>query len=222
MGELINRTADNWRPLFTLADIIGSDWPDRIRAACAELTKSDADSNDTLMLSDTKAVFDEEKKTDRLFSETICDALAAMEGRPWAEYGKSGRPITKNQLAARLRRFKADAECKPKPVWIDGVSKRGYERHQFVEACERYLTQKDPPNRPSDRQTLDETGASDTLQGVNQGVSTPSTKASGATQPDASHDTHLTPQLTVQKDKKPAPHQHSDNLTPCRGVLLRG
>jgi hypothetical protein len=220
MGGLINRTADNWRPLFTLADIIGSDWPDRIRAACAELTKNDADSNDTLMLSDTKAVFDEEKKTDRLFSEAICDALAAMEGRPWAEYGKSGRPITKNQLAARLRRFKADAECKipiePKPIWIGGQSKRGYERHQFVEAWDRYLTQKAPPNGPSGRQAPDETGTSETFQGVSQGVSAPSVRAS-ATRPDAPHDTHLTPGLTVQKDKKPAPYGHSDDLTPCKG-----
>jgi hypothetical protein len=173
------------------------------------------------LLSDTKAVFDQEKRTDRLFSETLCDALAAMEGRPWAEYGKSGRPITKNQLAARLRRFKADAECKtpiePKPLWIGGQSKRGYERHQFVEAWDRYLAQKGSPNGPSGRQAPDETGTSDTFQGVNQGVSKPSVRASGATQPDAPHDTHLTPQLTVQKHKRPPPHGHSDDLSPYKG-----
>src|SRR5262249_57845396 len=27
MGGLINRTADNWRPLFTIADLIGLDLP---------------------------------------------------------------------------------------------------------------------------------------------------------------------------------------------------
>src|SRR5262249_7293767 len=156
---------------------------------------------------------DEEKETDRLFSETLCDALAAMEGRPWAEYGKTGRPITKNQLAARLRRFKADAECKmpiePKSIWIGSESKRGYERHQFVEAWDRYLTQEsaqgDPPNRPSGCQTCDETGTSGTFQGVNQGVREPSagvSEASGPTQPDTSPDTHLTPQLTPQKCEK--------------------
>ena len=81
----------------------------------------------------------------------------------------------------------------------------------------------DPPNRPSGRQTSDEVGVSDTFQGVNQGVSTPSVKASDATGPDAPHDTHLTPQLTVQKHKKPAPHGHSDDLTPCKGgVSTRG
>jgi len=152
MGDLINRTADNWRPLFTIADIIGSDWPERIRESCAELTKAEPDSNEALMLGDVKVAFDEDKKTDRLFSETLCDALAAMEGRPWAEYGKSGRPITKNQLAARLRRFYADAECKlpiePKTIWIGSQSKRGYERHQFLEAWNRYLSGPPPEHPP--------------------------------------------------------------------------
>ena len=30
MGALINRDADNWRPLFAIADLIGADWPERI------------------------------------------------------------------------------------------------------------------------------------------------------------------------------------------------
>jgi putative DNA primase/helicase len=33
MGDLINRTADNWRPLFAIADLIGEDWPERSRLA---------------------------------------------------------------------------------------------------------------------------------------------------------------------------------------------
>jgi hypothetical protein len=75
---------------------------------------------------------------------------------------------------------------------------------------------KGPPNGPSGRQAPDETGTSETFQGVSQGVSAPSVRAS-ATRPDAPHDTHLTPGLTVQKDKKPAPYGHSDDLTPCKG-----
>jgi len=90
MGGLINRVADNWRPLFTLADLIGSDWPNRIRDACAALMpKGNGDLNDTILLADIRTIFDE-KRTDRLSSEQICEALTAMEGRPWAEYGKSG------------------------------------------------------------------------------------------------------------------------------------
>jgi putative DNA primase/helicase len=220
MGNLINRVADNWRPLFVIADVIGEDWPNRIRASCAELTKSEPDSNDTQLLGDIKVAFEE---TDRLFSETLCEALAAMEGRPWAEYGRSGKPITKNQLAARLRRFKADAECQlpiePKTLWIGGESQRGYERHQFLEAWNRYLTEstpEHPPNRPSGCQTTDEMGTSATFQGVRQGVNRPSARAS-----EASADTRLTPQLTPQKCEKSAPNGHSDALTPCTGGVPR-
>ena len=32
-------------------------------------------------------------------------ALVAMEGRPWAEFGKARKPITKNRLAALLGGF---------------------------------------------------------------------------------------------------------------------
>jgi hypothetical protein len=55
------------------------------------MPKGDADSTDTMMLFDIKANFDQ-KGTDRFFSEQICEDLVALEGRPWAEYGKSGKP----------------------------------------------------------------------------------------------------------------------------------
>jgi putative DNA primase/helicase len=159
MGSLINRVADNWRPLFTLADLIGSDWPDRIRDACAALMpKGDADSTDTMMLFDIKANFDQ-KGTDRFFSEQICEDLVALEGRPWAEYGKSGKPITKHKLAHRLERF----GIRPENVRIGAEVRRGYHRHRFEEAWQRYLAQ-DPPSETLQRYNADETGTSSTFQ----------------------------------------------------------
>jgi putative DNA primase/helicase len=159
MGGLINRVADNWRPLFTLADLIGSDWPDRIRDACAALLpKGDADSTDTMMLFDIKANF-EQKGTDRFFSEQICEDLVALEGRPWAEYGKSGKPITKNKLAHRLERF----GIRPENVRIGAEVRRGYYRHRFEEAWQRYLAQ-DPPSETLQRYNPDETGTCSTNQ----------------------------------------------------------
>ncbi len=172
MGGLINRVADNWRPLFTLAEIIGSDWPERICEACAALRpKDDADLTHTMLIADIRAIF-EEKKTDRLWSEQICEVLAGMEGHPWAEYGKNAKPISKNQLARRLRRFKADPDGKvpiePSTVWIGAHSKKGYHRQQFEAAFERYLAQTpiDPPFETSGRQTPDEMGTSEASQGV--------------------------------------------------------
>src|SRR5262245_30739622 len=104
MGDLINRQADNWRPLFAIAEIIGSDWPERIRQAAKALAPREADSTGTVLLADLKAVFDAKFtdnysfNPDRLSSAELCDALAAIEGRPWAEW-KGGKAITPNQLA---------------------------------------------------------------------------------------------------------------------------
>jgi hypothetical protein len=89
MGGVINRIADNWRPLFAIADVIGSDWPERIRDAAAALSPRDPDSTATMLLADIKAAFND-KATDRLASADLCEALAAMEGKPWAEW-KNGK-----------------------------------------------------------------------------------------------------------------------------------
>jgi hypothetical protein len=134
MGELINRVADNWRPLFTLGDTIGDDWSDRIRDAAHALIGTEPDSDDSVLLADIKLTFDV-KNTDRLWSGGVCEALAAMEGRPWAEYGKSGKPISKNQLAKRLKRF----GIVPDTIRIGGDTAKGYYRNQFEEAWKRYL-----------------------------------------------------------------------------------
>jgi hypothetical protein len=161
MGGLINRTADNWRPLFTIADLIGLDWPVRIREAADALIGTEPDSDDSVLLADIKTTF-EARDADRLSSEEICEALVAMEGRPWAEYGKSGKPISKNQLAKRLKRFKVV----PDSVRIGGKTPKGYYRHQFQEAWDRYLsfTPQEPPSETQHCNKPDEMGTSDAFQ----------------------------------------------------------
>jgi hypothetical protein len=161
MGSLINRTADNWRPLFTIADLIGDDWPIRIRNAAYALIDTEPDSDDSILLSDIKIIF-EAKGVDRLSSEDICDGLITMEGRPWAEYGNGGKPVSKNQLAKRLKRFK----IVPDSVRIGDKTPKGYYRHQFREVWERYLacTPEEPPTETQHRNNADELGVSDDFQ----------------------------------------------------------
>jgi Protein of unknown function (DUF3631) len=134
MGGLINRDADNWRPLFAIADMIGSDWPRRIRAAAVALAPRESESVGPMLLHDFAAVFDE-KKTDRVASADMCETLTAMEGRPWAEW-KHGKPLTPNQLARLLRPFGVVTMT---TIRVGTRTLRGYYRHQFAEAWERYL-----------------------------------------------------------------------------------
>ena len=126
--------------LFAIADVIGSDWPERIRKAANELTPREANSHDTILLADIKAILDERAGTggewaDRMFSEMFAEALAAIEGGRWVEYGKARKPITKNQLAQLLKKFK----IAPNSVRIEKKVAKGYYRHQFEGMWERYL-----------------------------------------------------------------------------------
>ena len=139
MDGLINRVADNWRPLFAIADVVGGDWPDKVRAAAKAMTPLEADSIGTTLLVDTMAIFDQQSGewADRMFSETLAEALAAIEGRPWAEWGRAKKPITKNQLAQLLHGF----HVTPQTVRIGSKSLKGYKRHQFDAVWQRYLPQ---------------------------------------------------------------------------------
>ena len=105
--ELNDRAADNWRPLLSIADRVGGDWHERARAAAIALSL-DADDEDTIgvdLLRDLWAVFDA-LGANRLLSSTIVAKLVEMEGRPWAEFGRAGKPITTHQLARLLKPFK--------------------------------------------------------------------------------------------------------------------
>ena len=92
--------------------------------------------------------------------------LIATQGRPWAEYGKSGKPISKNQLAKRLKRFK----IVPDSVRLWDKTLKGYYRHQFQEAWDRYLSfaLQDPPSETERRNNADKMGTSVAFQNVTE------------------------------------------------------
>jgi Protein of unknown function (DUF3631)/BT4734-like, N-terminal domain len=138
---VFNRLADNWRPLFAIAEVAGDDWPQRVATALFELTHDNdvaAQGIGTMLLADIREIF-ANACSDRLHSETIATHLAAIEGRPWAEW-KAGKPISKNQLAKQLKHFNIE----PSTVRIGEEVLKGYLQEQFKEAFDRYLPA-DPP-----------------------------------------------------------------------------
>jgi putative DNA primase/helicase len=131
-----NRLADNWRPLFTIAEIAGGDWPQRAAAAFAKLTaKTDADAQgiNTMLLADIQHIFIE-TSAERMFSKSLVEALCAMTDRPWPEAHKS-KPISETWLARRLRTFGVSS----KTLRIADGRGKGYEAADFADAFERYL-----------------------------------------------------------------------------------
>jgi hypothetical protein len=104
-GSLLNRPADNWRPLLAIADAAGGDWPTiaRATAEASEGLKQDQSSR-AILLSDIREVFESRPHVDRIASTELAAELGAMEGRPWAEW-RNGKPITAASLARMLAPF---------------------------------------------------------------------------------------------------------------------
>ena len=143
-----NRLADNWRPLFAVAEVAGGDWPQRAAAAFAKLTSEDdldAQGVGTILLADIASLF-AAAGVDKLPSAALAKSLAEMEGRPWADWGKFKKPISPNQLANQLRRF----GVAPRTIRVGDETAKGYALPDFTEAFDRFL----PKPTLSDRHTV--------------------------------------------------------------------
>jgi Protein of unknown function (DUF3631) len=136
LPEALNdRAQDNWEPLFAIADIAGSGWPDKAKQASLSLSgvENEEPSQNTLLLADIRDVFD---ATDDPFmrSSDLVAALVAMPERPWGECNH-GKALTQNGLARKLRGFKIT----PKMVGPREKRVSGYDPQSFADAFNRYL-----------------------------------------------------------------------------------
>ena len=128
-----NRRADNWRLIFAIADLAGGGWGDKARTAAVRLESiSDTRTIGVRLLADIKRIFDESGVT-FIGSTELVGNLTAEVKSPWAEFGKSGKPITANRIARILGGYGIA------PEKDDARTARGYHRHRFEDAWERYL-----------------------------------------------------------------------------------
>jgi len=171
---IINRAADNWRPLLAIADEAGGEWPERVRAAV--LAAHDAGEAGEqaswieLVLGDIRDTFAQlgGAPVAELFatsadleipSKALVETLIAIEGRPWAEMGKSRKPMSQNRLARILNPL----DIRPGKIGPEDARLNGYKLGQFKDAFERYL----PPegaSQPDIQTERDEIRTSDILQ----------------------------------------------------------
>lgn len=135
---VFNRAADNWRPLLAIAEAAGSIWPARAQDAArrdrSSVARAGEQSARVQALLDIRMIF-AERQADRLTSKEIVETLVAMEGRPWAEWGKAGKPITQNALARLL----SPLRITPESVRIGDSTPKGYLLARFDDAFSRYL-----------------------------------------------------------------------------------
>ena len=136
---LNDRAQDNWEPLLAIADLAGGDWPKAARDAALKLSadaETAASSLTTQLLADIKAAF--ETAGTRMTSGELVEALTGDPTGNWAEFGKTGKPLTQKKLASLLRGFDIKPTGNP----------RGYGLSAFRDAFDRYLSPKLPPANP--------------------------------------------------------------------------
>jgi hypothetical protein len=141
--SLHNRTADNWRVLFSIADDLGCG--EEARNAATELSANRRDEDPgVVLLTDIHAVFNE-RRTDRIGSGDLVEALLALDSEYWGECGghngDRSHPLTQGQLARLLRPF----GIFPKTIWpmyrrATNKSSRGYLKSQFEHSWSAYCS----------------------------------------------------------------------------------
>jgi hypothetical protein len=136
---LINRSADNWRPLAMVAAVAGGRWPARVRkaidAAHAAAIVADERSLLEMLLADIWDIFGDKNE---ISSADLVADLIEIDGHPWAEWGKNQKPLTQHQLARLLRPLRK-LGITTKKIGPKGERVSGYVRADFEEAFARYL-----------------------------------------------------------------------------------
>jgi hypothetical protein len=133
-SPLEDRPADNWEPLFSIADLAGGTWPERARKAAIQLDKAAADTRTATrsekLLSDLRVIFTGMRLVGehRIKSEDLVKALAKTDPDSWQDL----EPY-------RLSRMLHPYGIEPKMIRFGDKTFRGYEAGMFTDTFERYL-----------------------------------------------------------------------------------
>jgi hypothetical protein len=152
-----NRVADNWRPLFAIAQVAGGDWPQLALEAFNHLNpprtaepftqpslvapKSDEGgtgnsqliTHDSQLLSDIRQIFTQSGAT-RLSSNQFLDALRALPG---GDYSALRNPQSAFKWLSRKLHFFG---IKPHAMRIGQTRVKGYDLADFSAAFNQFLT----------------------------------------------------------------------------------
>jgi putative DNA primase/helicase len=151
------------------------------------------DNIGTILLADIRDIFfnyhgvHATQSDTQITSERLVKALEAMEGHPWAEFGRARKAITKNGLARLLKPYRIRPSTIRTGVGEHDTGK-GYRLSQFADAFARYL-----PSLP-DQTVTPSHPANEGHFRDSEAVTTPN-------------------DVTVQKSQKPTNHTQCDGVT---------
>jgi hypothetical protein len=115
---MINRVADNWRPLFSIADACSKAGGEAAREAAVALSTYRDEDFGVILLADIRKVFDGRVPADRLSSATLVAELNDMTDALWCEWrgprgDQSPVQLSQAQLALMLSPFGIG----PRTIW---------------------------------------------------------------------------------------------------------
>jgi hypothetical protein len=136
LPKLMNRRADNWRPIIAIADALRVGV--KARWAMRQFDHKYTVAPAARMLYDLREIFGD---SHAMHSKDIVTELHKIETSPWGEWrGEHGtqpaRPITPIGVAAVLHPL--HPPIRPHTIEIDGVSLKGYHRADFADAWATY------------------------------------------------------------------------------------
>ena len=139
---LSDRPWNKWRPLLTIAAVVGGHWPVTCLSAAIEISTED-DAELTIVaeiLSRIRTLF-RVKNTAFLSSDDIISSLNSDKEAPWADWQKGDvKGITIEKLSRYLKRFKIKSD----QVQRDNKRCRGYRLQSLEDVFASYL----PPEKP--------------------------------------------------------------------------
>jgi putative DNA primase/helicase len=151
---LLDRAWNKWRPLLTIAHVVGGKWPDMCLKAALDIAgeSDDERSIGVDVLARIRAAF-KEKADEILFSKKdkknlfptleILNHLNSDNEAPWADWKKGDKEgITAEKLSRILKPFKIKSD-RPQ---INNTRIRGYWVEDFKDAFESYLPPEDINN----------------------------------------------------------------------------
>jgi hypothetical protein len=139
----LNRAADNWRCMLSIADSLGHD--DLARKTMIEMAKQHRDADAKVMLLiDIRTLFDLHA-VDRFNSGALLDALRAMDDSDWCEFnGARGDESPHKLRASEMTSMLAAFGIRTRSLWPPGKrtaetrSSKGYLRSQFEVTWKMY------------------------------------------------------------------------------------
>ena len=145
MGGLANRPADNWRPLFAVADLAGGTWPARIRAAAEVLIdradqRAPSERYPEMLLRTCGKSSSSPRNRRTMTGVQLDEAFAGDGGAAWATCSRGSR--SRRSCAGGGLRGSAFSRGTLEPEHV-----KGYHRSDLDPVWARYFRATPYPNR---------------------------------------------------------------------------